>query len=376
MSAEFERELGTKAFDDIVDYTLEAIVQRDVGLSNINPGSVLRTLIEALSENEDISNYYLEFIYKVMDINNCEGEELDRAVKILGLTRQTAKPAVAIITMYTGDAPAEYDIEIPQGFIVSTRPDHNGDVIEFAVTETTILRAGQYSVDVTIECTDTGFIHIPVGAISVMSSSLQGIHRVKNESAIDGGRDDENDEDFRNRILNVRETFGKCTDEALESAVDAINGVTKSRVVDRYRGNGTTGIIVVTDTVPAPASVVSEIESVINATKASGIAPFIIYTDIKDIEVDINIVGMELTEDDENNIVQAVSQYCNSLSAGQEFIIKQMERKVLNVLDETIADNDTVDIITIKPEANVTSTSEQIIRCDVISVNGRIVVGR
>ena len=375
MSAEFEKELGTQSFDGIVDSTLEAIIQRNVGLSNVNPGSVIRTLIEAMAENEDTANYYMEFIYRIMDINNCEGEELDRAVKILGLTRQTAKPAVATVTMYSGDSPAEYDVEIPYGFIVSTRPDRKGNVIEFMVTDgEAVLKAGETSVDVTVTCTEAGFVHIPTGAISILSSSLQGIHEVRNESAIDGGRDDENDEDFRERISNVRETFGKCTDEALESAVDAINGVTKSRVVDRYMGTGTTGIIVVTDTVPAPSTVVNEIEAVVQATKASGIAPFIVYTNVKDIDIDINIIGMTLTDDDKDAIVDAISQYCNSLGAGQEFIIRQMERKVLNALDKTVAENDEVDIITIKPADNITSTTEQIIRCDIISINGEIVV--
>lgn len=375
MSAEFEKELGTQSFDDIVDSTLEAIIQRDVGLSNINPGSVIRTLIEAIAENEDTANYYMEFIYRIMDIDNCEGEELDRAVKILGLIRNTAKPAVATVTMYSGDAPAQYDVEIPYGFIVSTRPNYKGEVIEFMVTDNeAVLKAGETSVDVTVTCTEAGFVHVPVGAISILSSSLQGIHEVRNESAIDGGRDSENDEDFRERIANVRETFGKCTDEAIESAVDSINGVTKSRVVDRYNGIGTVGIVVVTDTVPAPASVISEIEAVVQATKASGIAPFIIYTDVKGVDIDINIVGKTLTEDDKNTIIDVISKYCDSLNAGQEFIIKQMERKVLNALDSTLTDNDEIDIETIKPTDNITATSEQIIRCDVISINGEIMV--
>ena len=58
MSIEFEKELGTQSFDNIVDYTLQSIIQKDAGISNINPGSVLRTLVEVFSENEDTANYY------------------------------------------------------------------------------------------------------------------------------------------------------------------------------------------------------------------------------------------------------------------------------------------------------------------------------
>ena len=183
MSAEFEKELGTKSFDDIVEYTLQSIIKKDVGISNINPGSVLRTLVEVFSENEDVSNYYLEYVYKCMDIDNCYGEDLDRAVKILGLVRETSKAAVGEITLYTGDSPAEYDIEIPYGYIVSTRPNRNGDVTEFYISDSnSILKAGESEIKVAVTCTEPGLIYIPAGTIDVMSQSLQGINSIINEN--------------------------------------------------------------------------------------------------------------------------------------------------------------------------------------------------
>ena len=47
-----------------------------------------------------------------------------------------------------------------------------------------------------------------------------------------------------------------------------------------------------------------------------------------------------------------------------------MERKILNALDTTTADNDDLDIITNYPKANVTATDEQIIRAGSIIING------
>lgn len=374
MSAEFEKELGTMSFDDIVEYTLQSIIDKNVGISNVNPGSVLRTLVEVFAENEDIANYYLEYVYRCMDIDNCSGNDLDRSVKILGLVRETPKSAVGEITLYTGDTPAEYDIEIPYGYIVSTRPNRNGEVTEFYISDSNrILHAGESEIKVAITCTEPGLIYIPAGAITIMSQSLQGINSVINENTINGGRDNESDEEFRERIKNIRETFGKCTNEAIESAVDQIPGVTKSNVVDMYQGVGTTGIIVVTDTSPAPDSVKEEILSVVNATKASGVRPFIVYSDTIGVDIDISITGIELSEEDYYTVANAVNKYCSSLNAGQEFIIKQMERKVLNAIDTTEAENDSVDIRTNSPTTNVKSTTTQIIRSSQIKVNGFIV---
>lgn len=374
MSAEFEKELGTMSFDDIVEYTLQSIIQKDVGISNINPGSVLRTLIEVFAENEDTANYYIEYVYRCMDIDNCYGDELDRAVKILGLTRETSKAAVGEIVLRTGDNPAEYDIEIPYGYIVSTRPNRNGEVTEFYISDAgSVLLAGESEIRVAVTCTEPGLIYIPAGAIDVMSQSLQGINSIVNENSINGGKDVETDEEFRERIRNVRETFGKCTNEAIEAAVDQISGVTKSRVIDMYNGVGTTGIIVVTDTIPAPESVKDNINTTVEAVKASGIEPFIIYSNIKDVDIDIVITGIELSNEDLTAIATAINKYCTSLNAGQEFIIKQMERKALNAIDSTESENDGADIQTISPTSNITSTDEQIIRSAQIRINGVVI---
>lgn len=372
MAVEFEKELGTKSFDDIVEYTLQSIIQKDAGISNINPGSVLRTLVEVFAENEDTTNYYIEYVYRCMDIDNCYGDDIDRSVKILGLTREPAKSAVGEITLRTGDNPAEYDIEIPYGYIVSTRPNRDGEVTEFYISDTnSILKAGESEIKVAITCSEPGLIFIPAGAIDVMSQSLQGINSVINEQAINGGRDVESDEEFKGRIRNVRETFGKCTDEAIQTAVNEVPGVTSANVIDMYNGVATTGIIVITDTVPPPDSVKQNIEEVVASVKASGIKPLIVYTNIIDISIEVEITN--ILESDYEAIAQTIGNYCNSLGAGQEFIIKQMERKILNTIDQTEADNDNVDIKTISPTSNITVTAEQIIRPLAVMINGTIV---
>lgn len=372
MSIEFEKELGTRSFDDIVEYTLQSIVQKNVGLSNVNEGSVLRSLIEVLSENEDTANYYIELVYRCMDIDNCYGEELDRSAKILGLTREPAKSAIGEITLSTGDNPAEYDIEIPYNFIVSTRPNKNGDVTEFYISESNkIIKAGESSVNVAVTCVEPGQIYVPAGSITVLSSSLQGIHSVINESSINGGRDVEGDEDFRERIHNVREGFGKCTDMAIESAVSEVSGVVDANVIDMYDGVATTGIVIMTDTTLPPDSVKEEIISVVNATKASGIKPYIIYAETIYVDINVNVNSdIEINDLSISKIKDAIRSYCTSLEIGQSLIIKQLERKILNSVDTTDADNDNVDIETVSPTENIQCSNIQVIRAGNITING------
>ena len=352
---EFNEELGMKTYDEIVDSTLQGLIDKNVGITAVNDGSVIRSLVEVLAEEEDTTNYFVEYVYRVMNINNCRGEDLDRAAVIFGMTRIPAKPAVAEVTFYTGDEPAKNDIEIPYGYIVSTRPDYNGDVYEFEVTDTqAVLKAGEVSITCTVQCTTSGLININAGAICILPESLQGIDSVSNDLDINGGTDTETDEEFLERIQNIKETQGKCTDAAIESAINGIKGVTKCSVKSLYAGNGTTGIV-------------EDITKTANEFRASGVRPILVFTDTKLIDINITI---DVDSSKYATISNVITKYCNSLASGQSFIVNQMERKILNALDTTSADNDDLDITTNSPKANVTATDEQIIRADSIIING------
>lgn len=369
MPNQFEKELGTKSFDDIVEYTLDAIIQKGVGLDNVNYNSVLRTLVEVGAENEDTLNYYIEYVYSCMNIDNCVGEDLDRSIKILGIVREPAKPAIGEVTLYSGDSPAESDIEIPYGLMVSTKPDSNGNTVEFIITDTDkVLHAGESEVNVTVECTEPGLIYITSGSISTLVSSLDGIHSVKNVNPINGGSDIESDEELRDRVNNIRETFGKCTDDAISEAVKNVNGVINARVIDIYKGRATTGVIVVTDTLPPPESVANNISNVVANTKAAGIEAFIVYATVNYIDVDITLTN--ISDSDYIDISDAIKSYCMSLEPGQKFIVKQLERKILNAIDKTVSDNDTVDIVTNSPSENIDISVEEVIRARNITING------
>ena len=149
--------------------------------------------------------------------------------------------------------------------------------------------------------------------------------------------------------------------------MQSIAGVTKCSISNLYDGNGTTGIIIVTDQVPAPQSVINEINTVVESYRAAGVRPILVFTDTKMIDINITV---NVDSSKYSLIANTITHYCNSLESGQSFIIKQMERKILNVLDTTSADNDDLDITTNYPKENVTATDEQIIRVDNIVING------
>jgi uncharacterized phage protein gp47/JayE len=370
MATDLYSKLGMKEFDQMIADTLQAIVNSGTGITNTSAGTVIRTLVESILDNNDMSNYYISYVYGALGIDDAEGEDLDRLISILGLARYSATYSTGVVTMYTGGEPAQYDIPIPYGSIVSTRQDSNGNIIEFTVSDSdVILTAGNTSVNVNIIAVDAGHIYVPAGALSVLNSSISGIQSVANTAEINSGTDVEDDETLRIRTKTMSKSFGKCTDSAIKFAVEAITGVLSCTIIDMMNGIGTTGVIVSTSIVPPPAELITEITNIVKQTKASGIAAFIVYPTIKGIDLDINISGIEFNVD---LVIETISNYVNSLDIGQSFIISQNERKILNALDSNYGNNDDVDIITNVPTSNQVPASTEIIRIDTLTINGTL----
>ena len=367
MTMSLEERLGIKDFSVIVEETLQSIIDSGVGITNTSVGSVTRTIVEAILDNADAMNFYISYVYSAMGIDSATSDDLDRLVLILGVVRNKATNAIGTVTFSTGDEPYVYDIPIPYGSEISTRQLSDGSIYTFITTdEDVVLKAGETSIDVNVMAVNTGHLYLPAGSLCIMGKSIIGISTVQNNEEINSGKDQESDEDLRSRTKEYVSTFGKCTDNALRVAVEGVNGVINCTVVDQYQGLGTSGIIVVPEILPPLQEVQDAIDVVVQDTKASGIKVFVIYPEIKHISIDLTITESV----DADVVLEAISNYVNSLRVGQTFVIKQMERKVLNAIDLNTVENDDIDITTTIPEENITCTNEEIIRVSDITVNG------
>lgn len=361
--------LGIKDFEALVTDTLQSIVDADVGITNINNGSVVRTIVESILDNVDMTNYYAQYIYSAMCIDTSTGNNLDRLVSVLGIVRNASTYASDHVTFSTGDTPYQYDIIIPYGTIISTRKNNDGSVIEFSVIdEDAILTAGETSLDVLVQCVDAGHKYLPAGALCILSSSIIGIQSVINTSAINSGSDQETDDELRSRTKETLKSYGKCTFNALKTEVEKIDGVENCSVIDIYNGIvGTAAVIVATNIMPPTQELINEIETTVELTKACGIKVDIIYPTIEYVDISINIDNTV----DMDDMLEAISNYIYSLNVGQALIVRQMERKILNALDDTNnVNNDMLDITTLSPANNVSVGQSGIIRANSITING------
>jgi hypothetical protein len=193
-------------------------------LSDINVGSVVRTLGEAIGR--EIATVYEQInrAYKSGFIDTAEGKSLDFVVSILGITRKTKEFAAGLVTFFRMPG-SEGNITIAQGTEVSTA---RNDVI-FETTEPRTLQRGQARIDIPVRAGekfkgDVG--KVDAGKITSLVQVIEGIERVNNFEPTFQAAEDETDDELRLRAKAALQSISKGTIAAL-LRVAAENRVTK-----------------------------------------------------------------------------------------------------------------------------------------------------
>ena len=126
-----------------------------------------------------------------------EGEMLDRHGEMRGITRLPAERATGTLRFSVSRAPSA-DLSIPAGSVCLTR---SGEAFE--TCEEGVLQAGALSVDIPSRAVEAGAAgNVAAGRIALMSPYPAGIERCTNPAAFTGGRDQEDDESLRSRVLS------------------------------------------------------------------------------------------------------------------------------------------------------------------------------
>lgn len=186
-------------------------------LSDINVGSVTRTLSEAIGR--EIATVYQQInqAYLSAFIDTATGTSLDRVVAILGVVRKTKDYAVGLATFFRDPAVAG-NITIPEGVTLATEKGETG----FVTTSQRTLQRGQVRTDVPIRAGDdfkgeAG--KVEAGKITTLAQPMAGIARVTNFEATFLGAKDETDEELRARARSVLRALSKGTLAALARVI-------------------------------------------------------------------------------------------------------------------------------------------------------------
>ncbi|MHB1063835.1 MAG: baseplate J/gp47 family protein [Georgenia sp.] len=208
---------GTSPDDDTtfaVDYSR---VESRSPLSDINVGSVTRTLTEAVGREIAVVYEQIDLAYLSAFVDTATGTSLDHVVAILDVTRKTAEFAQGLVTFFRAGG-VDGNITIPAGTRLTTAA---GDVV-FATTQPRTLQRGQVRIDAQVRA-GVGFPGeiglVDAGAISQMSQPVAGIEHVSNLDPTIRAAADETDEELRARAKAALRALGKATLAALDRVI-------------------------------------------------------------------------------------------------------------------------------------------------------------
>lgn len=178
----------------------EEITGESVSLAQADP---YRLIMYACTMQIYQAMQYADFAGKQSLLKYSSGAYLDNLAALRGVSRKQATPATTTILFSIASALSSA-VAIPQGCRVS-----NGNELIFATDEYTEIPVGETSVTVTATCVETGVQgnDFAPGEINTLVNTLPYISAVTNTVTTFGGADVETDDDLKERIYNVANSF-------------------------------------------------------------------------------------------------------------------------------------------------------------------------
>jgi hypothetical protein len=244
-------------------------------LTDLNVGSVTRTLAEAIGREIATTYEQINAVYRSGFVDTAEGRSLDFVVAILGVVRRTKDYATGLVTFFRDPAAPDGSVTIPEGTLVTTG---KGEAA-FATTQPRTLQRGQVRIDAPIRATEVAKGEkgvVPAGAITTLSQPITGIAKITNFEATRLGTTDEGDAELRLRAKAALRGLGKATLLALRRVVGEA-GVTLTEVWDPNSppayaaAPGTVTLVVETEPETLPS-----LRATVDETRAAGVLASIV----------------------------------------------------------------------------------------------------
>lgn len=215
--------LKIKTFKTILNDMATWISTRNPSLNNFYVGSVIRTLLEAISIEIESMYYqmYKGFRFSIENsIFHSFGFYKSEAIASSG-------EVLIIFRM-----PLPQDIVLLSGYKFSTLP-YSGDPVYFVLDQDTVIVEGSTNALVKVTCTQTDVIgNVPRYAIRVCTTPLSYIQEVYNPQAFTNGRAEETKEERKKRFTKYIETLARGTVSAIEYGCLKVPGVTGAHIDD------------------------------------------------------------------------------------------------------------------------------------------------
>ena len=203
---------------------------RPTPITDVNIGSVSRTLMEAVARELALAELHLEQVYRSAFVDLAEQSALDQVVGLVGVIRRPAGVATVPVR-FARVAGSAGRIAIPVGTVVS---DAAGN--RYATTAPLIIEPGESSRQVLAAAGSRSTQPVAAGAIDRVEVLIAGVATVTNEDAAVAAAAPETDDDLRRRAKGALAVAARGTIDALRFGLRSIPGVRAVTVTEFPNG--------------------------------------------------------------------------------------------------------------------------------------------
>ena len=216
-AAKFEWIVGGARPDEGTAFEVHYLPRsRETGVNDLYPGSVVRTLLEAVALETAGLYAQMQSVYDAGFIDTASGGALDHVVALLGIARVRAgRNSTELRFVRAKNARGE--ITLPAG----TRAATADGAIEYETLADVTLADGQASAKVPARDTLASNDGLPADALTLLTKPVAGIESVTNPAATSRLDRDETDAELRTRARRFLVGAERGTRSAIEAAVGA-----------------------------------------------------------------------------------------------------------------------------------------------------------
>lgn len=272
-------------------------------VTDFNEGSEIRNLLEAIAVDLYWIMEHDNNLSLITFIETAEGEWLDKhgANPFVNIVRDIGSEAEGYVTFSIPEVLTS-DVVIEEGTIVLS--EENG--LEYVTDSEVYIMAGETSVDVSITCLTVGEDgNCDVGTVTVIDENYISVNglSVTNAEAVAGGTDYEEDDEYRERLLNYvrKDDFGSIGYyNELGSSVDGVHDVllVDETVSPDEQSTYTKIVLVNGDVKPTPDSVLSDVLEVFTDVENKVISHnfTVARPEYVEVSLDVNLTVSEAIE--------------------------------------------------------------------------------
>lgn len=350
-----------KDYDTIVSDLVAWVVSHSSQITDLNPGSVIRSFCEAsaLCLEELYVSVYLGFRRYLENVQT----------DIFGLERKAGTKATANVVF--GRSGTSGLVTIPIGTRLQTPSG-----LKFVTTAVgTIADGNSSSNPVEAEAEAVGVAYnVASASITVMRDTVEGVETVNNPNAATGGVDRETDYAFKKRFQAYIEGVGRTNVAGLIYGALSVAGITSASAQELFPPVANVNVRLYVDdgsTGGVSSAKLQEVQDIIDGTgtesnpgyRAAGVNVEVVAPSIVTQNVAVTVtVGSGIDLDQlEVDINTALTNYINTLGVGDDIIYSELIAAVMSVYG-------VVDCDVTTPSSNVTISTSQVGRLGTVTV--------